>query len=44
VQDVIARSTAKGGSFADLLLTLVETDAFQMRRAARADDAATSGD
>lgn len=42
VQDVIARSTDKGGSFADLLLTLVETDAFQMRRAARAGDAATS--
>ena len=42
VQDVIARSTANGGSFADLLLTLVETDAFQMRRAARTDDDTTA--
>lgn len=44
VQDVIARSTGRGGSFADLLLTLVESDAFQMRRAARADDTAATGD
>ena len=37
IQDVMARSADKGGSFADLLLTIVESDAFQMRRAATTD-------
>jgi hypothetical protein len=38
IQDVVLRSTEQGASWQDLLRTIVQTDAFQMRRARTASD------